>query len=91
MAETHGAETIQSWIRDLVELARSGHELKTSGGAEPDRDYAYLEYHTSDDQRSILLFTLDETGERPAVRSVRVDGTAKEVREKVDELTHPER
>lgn len=91
MAERHGAETIKGWIQDLVERARSGREVRTSGGAEPDRDYAYLEYHLSGDEHSILLFTLDEEGERPKVRAIRIDGTAVEVREKVDDLTHPDR
>ena len=88
MSEQHGAATIKEWMEDLVSLARSGREFDTSAGAEPGRQYAYLEFHTSDEDHSILLFMVDEEGGEPEVRAHRFHGPAEEIREKVDALTH---
>lgn len=88
MSEQHGAATIKEWMQDLVELARSGRSFQTSAGAEPNRSYAYLEYHLSEDEHSILLFKVEEGEGGPEVRAHRVDGSAKTVRERVDDLTH---
>lgn len=88
MPEHHGAVTIKEWLEDLVEVARSDREFQTSAGAEPGRSYAYLEYHLSDDEHSILLFTVEEGAEGPEVQAYRFDGDADEVREKVNALTH---
>ena len=87
----HGASTIKEWMKDLVELARSGRDFTTSAGAEPNRSYAYLEYHLSDEEHSILLFRVEDTPDGAEVRAHRVHGTAEEVRTKVDELTHGSR
>ena len=84
----HGAATIKSWIQDLVEVARSGKPFETSAGAEPHRAYAYLEYRVSDDQHSILLFSVADEGGRPAVHAHRFEGSAEQVRRQVDEVTH---
>lgn len=86
----HGAPTIKAWMEDLVDLARTEQPFETSAGAEPGRQYAYLEYHTSDDEHSILLFRVEAVDGQPQVRAYRVDGSAREVREKVDALTHGE-
>lgn len=87
MAE-HGASTIKRWMEDLVTLARTDRSFETSAGAEPGRKYAYLEYHASEDEHSILLFRVEQVDGEPEVRAYRVDGSAEEVREKVDALTH---
>jgi hypothetical protein len=84
----HGAATIKSWIQDLVELARSGKPFETSAGAEPNRSYAYIEYRVSDNQHSILLFSVAEEAGKPAVHAHRFEGSAEQVRRRVDELTH---
>jgi len=84
----HGSATIKDWMRELVELARSGRDFETSGGAEPGRSYAYLEYHLPDERHSILLFRVEEDGGRSVVRAYSVQGSSHEVRERVDELTH---
>ena len=84
----HGAATIKSWMHDLVELARSGTPFETSAGAEPHRAYAYLEYRISDDEHSILLFSVGEEGGRPAVHAHRFVGSAELVRRQVDDVTH---
>ena len=65
MSEHHGALTIKEWIEDLVSIARSGREFKTSAGAEPGRTYAYLEYHSSEEEHSILLFRVEADGGKP--------------------------
>ena len=88
MSEHHGALTIKEWMEDLVGIARSGREFQTSAGAEPGRNYAYLEYHSSEAEHSILLFRVETDGGKPEVRAYRFEGTAKEIREKVDVLTH---
>ena len=85
----HGAGTIKEWMEGFVELARSGREFGTSAGAEPHRQYAYLEYHIADDdQHSILVFGLDEEDGRPTVRAHLFRGSKEEVRERVDAITH---
>jgi hypothetical protein len=84
----HGAATIKGWIHDLVELARSGKPFETRAGAEPLRSYAYLEYHVSEDEHSILLFSVAEEAGRPAVHAHRFEGSAEQVRRLVDEVTH---
>ena len=84
----HGAATIKSWMQELVELARSGKTFETSAGAEPNRAYAYLEYRLSDDEHSILLFSVGEQGGRPAVHAHHFVGSAEHVRRQVDEVTH---
>lgn len=88
MSDQHGAATIKAWMEELVSLARSGREFDTSAGAEPGRRYAYLEFHTSEEDHSILLFTVDDEGGEPEVRAYRFQGSAREIREKVDALTH---
>lgn len=88
MSDQHGAATIKEWMEDLVDLARSGRDFETSAGAEPGRRYAYLEFHTSDEDHSILLFTVDGEGGEPEVRAFRFQGPAEEIRKKVDALTH---
>ena len=88
MSEHYGALTIKEWIEDLVSIARSGREFKTSAGAEPRRSYAYLEYHLSEEEHSILLFRVEAEGGKPEVRAYRFEGTAEEIRDKVDALTH---
>lgn len=88
MAEQDGASTIKEWMRELVELARSGKAFDTSAGAEPGREYAYLEFHDGDDRHSILLFRVEESEGRPQVRAYRFDGDSTEVRDHVDRLTH---
>jgi hypothetical protein len=87
MAE-HGAARIKDWMQDLMDLARSGRPLETSAGAEPGRSYAYLEFHTSDEEHSILVFALGEADGSPGVHAYRFDGTADEVQRRVNELTH---
>lgn len=84
----HGAPTIKKWMEDLVGLARSGGDFETSAGAEPGRQYAYLEFHRPTGEHSILLFRVEEDGGGPEVRAYRFDGPAEEIREKVDALTH---
>lgn len=88
MAEPHGASTIKEWIRELVDLARSGRDFETSAGAEPGRSYAYLEVHEGDDHHSILVFKAETVGDAPEVKAYRFDGNAEEVRRRVDDLTH---
>lgn len=88
MGEHHGAGTIKEWMEDLVRLARSNASFETSAGAEPGRTYAYLEYHVSDDEHSILVFRVEVVAGQPEIRTYRVDGDALEVREKVAALTH---
>jgi hypothetical protein len=88
MSRTHGASTIKEWMEDLVELARSGDAFDTSAGADPGRDYAYLEYHLPDGEHSILVFNVEEVDGAPRVRAYRFDGQADEIREYVSHLTH---
>ena len=82
----YGAATIKDWLRDLLAAARSGVQFETSAGAEPGRSYAYLEYHRSDGEHSILLFCVDHAGDRPLLRAHRFDGSAAEVREHINAL-----
>lgn len=91
MADAHGAETIKRWLEEFAELARSGRRFDISAGANPGRDYAYLEYHLSDDEHSILLFRVEEEPEGARVQTYRFDGSAADVRQRVDELTHADR
>jgi len=84
----HGSTVIKEWMQDLVRVACSGRDFETSGGAEPGRAYAYLEYHVADEEHSILLFRVEEEDGAPVVRAYRFHGSALDVREKVDELTH---
>lgn len=91
MAQAHGAEMIKAWLEDFAQVARSGERFDTSAGANPGRDYAYLEYHQGDERHSILLFRVEEKGGSPTVQAYRFDGNAVEVRERVDQLTHAER
>ena len=86
----HGAATIKDWLRDLLETAKSGKRFETSGGADPGRSYAYLEYHLDDGSHSALVFRLDHEGDRPLVRAHRVDGDADQVRERINELVPSE-
>lgn len=90
MTEVHGATTIRSWLEDLIRRARAGEELETRGGADPGREYAYLEFHTSDDQHSVLLFRVEQGESGPEVATYRVDGDAADVGERLDRLTHAE-
>ena len=89
MAE-HGAGTIKAWMADLTALARSGVDFTTSAGAEPHRNYAYLEFHTSDGEHSILIFRVEHGEEGPVVRAHRIHGPDDEVSKQVDALTHRE-
>lgn len=84
----HGAATIKEWMLGLVELARSGRDFETSAGAEPNRAYAYLEYHASPDEHSILVFAVEEEEGRAQVKAYRFQGPSDEVRRQVDEVTH---
>jgi hypothetical protein len=86
----HGAATIKDWLRDLLDTAKSGKRLETSGGADPGRSYAYLEYHLDDGSHSALLFRLEHDGDRPLVRAHRIDGDADQVRERINELVPAE-
>ncbi len=88
MSEQHGAAVIKEFMQDLVELARSGRDFTTSAGAEPGRTYAYLEYHLSEEQHSLLLFRVEEDAEGAQVHAYRFDGDSASVREKVGEMTH---
>lgn len=88
MSEPHGSATITSWLEDLVEFARSREDFEVSAGAEPDRQYAYLEYHGPDDRHSILLFLIEHADGRPEIKTHRFDGASEAVREKVYALTH---
>jgi hypothetical protein len=92
MAESHGAETIKSWLEDFADLVRSGADYGVGAGAHPGRDYAYLEVHRSQDEHSILLFRVEERedADRPIVQAYRLDGNAEEITERVRALTHPE-
>lgn len=84
----HGAERIQEWLDGLVERVRSGRAFSTSAGAEPDRDYAYLEVHDDTGHHSILLFSLSRDDEGVRIRSHHFVGAADEVRARVDEVVH---
>ena len=84
----HGAATMKEWIGELVEVARSGRSFETSAGADPGRAYAYLEYHLSDDEHSILLLRVEEDEGRPQVKAYRFQGNASDVRDQVAQLTH---
>jgi hypothetical protein len=84
----HGAARIKEWMQDLMDLARSGRPMETSGGAEPGRSYAYLQFHTSDEEHSILLFAVGDESGSPCVHAYRFDGTADEVQRRVNEVTH---
>jgi hypothetical protein len=86
----HGAATIKAWLRDLLEIARSGRRFETSAGADQGRSYAYLEYHLDDGSHSALVFRLDHEGDRPLVLAHRVDGDADQVRERINELVPSE-
>jgi hypothetical protein len=86
----HGAATIQHWLRELIENARSGRTFETSAGADPGRSYAYLEFHGPDGMHSVLLFRVDHEGDRPLVRAHRFEGSADEVRERMYELVPAE-
>lgn len=90
MAEHHGATTIKQWLDDFARAVKSGRDFKTSAGAEPDREYAYLEWHDDDDRHSILLFKVEEEDGEVGVHSYRFDGDSKEVRNRVDALVHGE-
>lgn len=87
MAEQHGSGTITMWLQDLVRLARSDEDFEVSAGAEPGREYAYLEYH-GDDNHSILLFRIEQGDAGPEMRTYRFDGQSEDVRDKVHALTH---
>lgn len=90
MAEEHGSGTITTWLQDLVQLARSDEEFEVSAGAEPGRQYAYLEYHGPADNHSILVFRIEQTDAGPEMRTYRFDGQSEEVSDKVHALTHEE-
>ena len=86
----YGAATIKDWLKDLLATAKSGKRIETSGGADPGRSYAYLEYHLEDGSHSALLFRLEHDGDRPVLRAHRIDGDADEVRERINELVPAE-
>lgn len=81
----HGAATIKKFMNDLTELACSGKEFRTSGGAEPHRDYAYLEFH-AEGRHSVLVFRVVEGDEGPEVVAHRFDGRGDEVQEQLHSL-----
>lgn len=83
MSEEYGATTIKAWLDDLVERIQMGRELATSAGANPDRSYAYLEFH-EDDRHSILVFRVEQGDHGAEVRAHRFSGGADEVRGEVD-------
>lgn len=89
MAEEHGARTIKGWMEDLVKLARSDVDFDVSAGAEPNRTYAYLEFHV-DGEHSLLLFRVEEGDEGPVMHAHHVHGSPESVRERVAELTRRE-
>jgi hypothetical protein len=82
----HGAATIKDWLEDLIETAKSGARFETSAGADQGRSYAYLEFHRDDGSHSVLLFRLEDEGDRPLVRAHRFDGDADQVRERINEM-----
>lgn len=89
MSEEHGSSTITAWLQDLVRLARSDDRFDVSAGAEPDRQYAYLEYHGPDNQHSILVFRIEQTDAAgPEMKTYRFDGESEGIRDKVHALTH---
>lgn len=89
MSRHHGAVTAKEWMDDLIELARSGTEMETRAGAEPGRRYAYLEWHDDEkDLHSILVFHVEIFEGELGVRTYRFEGTAQEVRERMDALVH---
>lgn len=88
MAEHHGATTIKEWLDDFAHTVKSGRDFKTSAGAEPGREYAYLEWHDEGDRHSILLFKLEEEDGEVGVHAYRFDGDSEEVRDRVDALVH---
>jgi len=88
MSEHHGASTIKSWMEDLVTLARDGSEFQTSAGADPGRDYAYLEFHKPDGEHSVLLFRVEPSEGERRVRAYRFDGGHAEIRDRVHALVH---
>ena len=88
MSDHHGASTIKQWMEDLVTLARDGSAFSTSAGADPGRDYAYLEFHTTDGSHSVLLFRVEPQDGEPRVRAYRFDGGSEEIRERVHALVH---
>lgn len=89
MSEHHGAVTAKEWMDDLIELVRAGKNVETRAGAEPGRKYAYLEWHDDDqDLHSILVFQVEVFEGDLGVRTYRFDGSAQEVRERVDALVH---
>lgn len=88
MAEEHASSTITAWLQDLVQLARSDDDFEVSAGAEPGRQYAYLEYHIRDEIHSILLFRVEATDTGTEMRTYRFDGQSREVSDKVHALTH---
>ena len=88
MSEEHGSGTITSWLQDLVQFARAEDDFEVSAGAEPDRQYAYLEYHGSNDNHSILLFLIETVDGRPEIKTYRIEGTSEEVPQKIHDLTH---
>lgn len=76
----HGAHTIQAWLDDLAQVIRSGEDYQTSAGAEPDRSYAYLEFHSRDGERhALLLFTVQGNVGAPLIVVRRFDGSGPSV------------
>lgn len=90
MPGQHGAATIKEWMEDLVTLARDGAEFQTSAGADPGRDYAYLEFHQPDGSHAVLLFRVEDVEGEPRVRAYRFDGGHEEIRDRVHKLVHAE-
>jgi len=89
MSEPHGATMAKEWLDEMIEAARSDRALKTSAGAEPGRRYAYVEWHDDEaDHHSMLLFHVEVFQGELGVRTYRFDGSAEEVRERVDALVH---
>lgn len=86
----HGAGTIKEWMRELIEAARTEGDFETSAGAEPGRAYAYLEFRRANGHHSVLLFSVEHDGDRPLVRAHRFEGSADQVRERMNETVPPE-
>lgn len=80
----------QEWLDDFVQTVRSDRSFKTSAGAEPEREYAYLEWHDENDRHSLLLFKLEDDGTGMGVHTYRFDGDSESVRNAVDAVVHAE-
>lgn len=75
-----GSDTIREWIELLLGFAGAGHELRTSGGADPGRSYAYLALNVpAADYHAVLLFSLREGEGAPRLVTHLVQGSGSAV------------